>query len=67
MDEMTKYTPFCYAAWHHMEGVTEHGVWFRIFGYGLWIGINSPVYFSERYGHKRVLRIGKLAMSALYP
>lgn len=45
----------------------ETGFYFRICGYGLSFDIDLPPLFSERYGLRRVLRIGKLAIQFLRP
>lgn len=45
----------------------ESGFYFRLFGYGLSFDIAMPVLFSERYGHRKVLRIGRLAVQWLTP
>lgn len=45
-----------------------HGVtWFRIFGYGLWVALDHEPLFSERYGYRRVFRVGRLAFKVLKP
>lgn len=44
--------------------------WFRIFGYGLHFKLVHEGYeplFSERNGHTKVLKIGKLRIKALKP
>jgi hypothetical protein len=53
----------------HFTAVTiwRRGGWFRIFGYGLWFGIDHQPLFSERYGFDRVYRIGRLAVKVLKP
>jgi hypothetical protein len=43
------------------------GFYFRLFGYGLSFDLNLPRLFSERYGYRRVLRIGRLAIEWLRP
>jgi len=45
----------------------ESGFYFRIVGYGLSIDSNRRVGFSERYGYRRVLRIGRWAIEWLTP
>lgn len=40
---------------------------FRIFGYGLRYGVDHRPLFSERYGYRRVYRIGRLAFQVLKP
>ena len=47
--------------WH------ESGFYFRVRGYGLSFDTDQRVSFSERYGHKKVLRLGKLAVQWLTP
>lgn len=43
--------------WPFFCGMTwRTGFWFRIYGYGLVI-CNDPPLFSERYGHRKVLRV----------
>lgn len=44
---------------------TDRGFYFRVLGYGLSIQRDLPVSFSERYGHRRVLRIGAWAVEWL--
>jgi hypothetical protein len=34
----------------------------HVFGHGFYIGMDRPVYFSERYGHERVRRFGRWAL-----
>lgn len=43
--------------------------WFRLFGWGFNIAdkIKNPPLFSERYGHRKVLRIGKWGIGILRP
>ena len=50
----------------------ERGAWFRLFGYGLrckvlrtprWIELT----FSERYGHRKYVRLGRLVIGGLAP
>ena len=41
------------------------GFYFRLWGYGLSFERDAPVLFSERYGHRRVLRIGRWAVQWL--
>jgi hypothetical protein len=43
----------------------ESGFYFRVFGYGLSIDSNRRVSFSERYGYRKVLRIGRWAIEVL--
>ncbi len=45
------------------------GFWFRLFGWGLSIAnkVKNPPLFSERYGYKKVLRIGNWGIKLLYP
>ena len=40
------------------------GFWFRIFGYGLSVS-NMAMMFSERYGYRKVLRIGSVKIGTL--
>lgn len=49
-------------AWY----VSRGGFWFRVFGYGLAISNARPL-FSERMGHRRVLRIAGWGISVLRP
>lgn len=42
------------------------GAWFRLFGYGLCVS-NQPPMFSERYGYTRPLRIGGVKIGGLKP
>ena len=39
--------------------------WFRIFGKGLTFSTNSPILFSERYGYRKTLRLGKYVIRYL--
>ena len=48
-------------------GMGSRGFYFRIRGYGLAVDNALPVLFSERYGHRRVLRIGRWALQLLKP
>lgn len=45
----------------------DRGFYFRVFGYGMAVEVDMPVLFSERYGHRRVLRIGRIAVQWLRP
>lgn len=49
--------------------IYDGGLWFRFFGWGLLISdkVKNPPLFSERYGHKNVLRIGKWGIGILKP
>lgn len=38
-----------------------HGFYFRVFGFGLSIQRDMRVLFGERYGYRRVLRVGRWA------
>lgn len=44
-------------SWHYCNG----GIWFRIFGYGLFIVKRQSYHplFSERYGYRKKLWIGQ--------
>lgn len=41
--------------------------YFRVLGYGLSIDNDLPVLFSERYGHRKVYRLGRWAFQWLTP
>lgn len=41
------------------------GFYFRICGYGLSVQLDVPVFFSERNGYRRVLRVGRWAIEWL--
>lgn len=43
------------------------GFYFRICGYGLSVDRSLPLLFSERYGHRKVLRVGRWAIQILRP
>lgn len=43
----------------------EKGFYFRVFGYGLSVQRDREVYFSERYGYKKVWRLGRWAIEFL--
>jgi hypothetical protein len=43
------------------------GAYFRIRGYGAALSMDLPVLFSERYGHRRVYRLGRVAFQWLKP
>lgn len=43
----------------------ESGFYFRVFGYGMSIDIDMPALFSERYGFRKVLRIGRISIQVL--
>jgi hypothetical protein len=42
------------------------GIWFSVFGYGLSISTMQPM-FSERYGHTKIWRIGRIKIKVLKP
>jgi len=44
----------------------ERGLYFRIFGYGLAFNRDMRPSFSERYGHRKILRIGRWAIGFLH-
>lgn len=48
---------------------TPSSGWFRVFGYGLaWHNRNiHPPLFSERYGYRKVLRLGRWSIEQLKP
>lgn len=46
------YGRFCWYAW-------RWGLWFRVYGYGPHIARDRMVLFSERYGYRKVFRIGR--------
>ena len=48
--------------WSHW--IYEGGFWFRLFGRGLSISDHPPM-FSERYGYRKVVRIGKWGIKYL--
>lgn len=56
---------FCWYFWRNQEFGARHGFWFRVFGVGLCFCIDKPVYFSERYGHRKIFRLGRLAIHGL--
>ena len=43
------------------------GFWIRVFGYGPFIRRDREVYFSERYGYRKVWRIGRWSFEWLKP
>lgn len=45
--------------------VHRSGFYFRICGTGLSFDVDSPKLFSERYGFRRVLRLGRLSIEVL--
>ena len=47
----------------------DGGFWFRILGHGLSVQDKTkhPPVFSERHGHRRVLRLGKWGVEILQP
>jgi hypothetical protein len=47
--------------------VPWRGFWFRFFGYGPYVMRDKMVLFSERYGYRKVLRIGRWAFEWLRP
>lgn len=51
--------------WSHC--IYDGGLWFRVFGRGLSISdkVKNPPLFSERYGYKKVIRIGKWGIKFL--
>ena len=63
------------ASWFHSAapfiGPCSAG-WFRLFGYGLFYRVNPParpmwLYFSEREGKTKVVRIGRLVLGLITP
>jgi hypothetical protein len=56
------YPLFCSHVW-------TGGMWFRVLGYGLRVAdrrVNPPL-FSERYGYRKVLRLGPYSVRFLTP
>jgi hypothetical protein len=54
------------ATWYF--NLFERAIVFRAFGYGFHFGwYNRPVYFSERYGYRKVHRLGRLSLEWLKP
>lgn len=51
--------------YHQLWCSHESGFYFRVAGYGLAVERDMPVLFSERYGHRRVLRFGHWAVQWL--
>lgn len=47
--------------------VWPRGFWFRVRGYGLRVAYGTLPLFSERYGYRRVLRVGPFAVEVLKP
>jgi hypothetical protein len=45
----------------------RRGGWFRLFGYGAWCCRDHQPLFSERYGHERVYRLGRMEFKILKP
>ena len=45
----------------------DGGFFFRLLGYGLSCQVDMPVLFSEREGHRRLLRIGRFSVEFLRP
>ena len=54
-----------------MTGISipRHGLWFRLFGYGLivWLRKYHTVLFSERYGYRKVHYFGPITWEVLRP
>lgn len=46
----------------HMFAVWRWGMRVHLFGRGLYIGMDKPVVFSERYGYRKVYRLGRWAL-----
>lgn len=43
----------------HVYGAAwKWGMWMRVYGVGPHIAKGRGIYFSERYGHRRIIRIG---------
>lgn len=42
-------------------------VWVRVLGYGISISLNKSKSFSERNGHRMILRIGQVRIELLKP
>lgn len=53
---LTRFTFLC---------IDPKGFFFRICDKGLSFSLDAPVLFSERYGYRKVLRIGRLAIEVL--
>jgi hypothetical protein len=45
-----------------MFAVWKWGMRVHVFGRGFYLGINRIVLFSERYGYKKVYRLGPIAL-----
>lgn len=46
---------------------TRHGFYFRIMGWGIAVGRDRKPRFSERYGYRKVLRLGRWDAMLLTP
>jgi hypothetical protein len=45
-----------------MFAVWRWGFRVHLFGRGVYVGLDRPAWFSERYGYRRVYRIGRVAL-----
>ena len=41
------------------------GFWIRVYGYGPMVAIDRMVLFSERYGYRRIFRLGRISFEWL--
>lgn len=54
--------------WRFAYGIFwKWGGWIRVLGYGPHVQLDRPVYFSERYGYRKILRIGRWSFQWLRP
>ena len=57
-DEGSIYHPWKLCRWLY-GGAWKWGLWFRLFGYGPHIERDRMALFSERYGYRKVYRLGR--------
>lgn len=50
---------------HAFVCIHPAGFYFRICGRGLSFDIDRPKIFSERYGYKKILRVGRISIEVL--
>ena len=60
------YCQFRFGKWFYFIA-WKWGFWFRLFGRGPHVARDRGVYFSERYGYRKVLRIGRWSFEWLLP
>ena len=66
-DDSTQYVLRLFGVILWVSAHSKKSSWFRLFGRGLmWKHIDNGLRFSERYGYKKYLRIGKWIVEYLH-